>query len=93
MNDMIPRFFVEKKDGEIKMIFPVPQRYELRTYQKSPRRSYSRIEKVFTPWLVLPIGKETARTLAAELKANQVKGEVTIYDCDNWFMAVQAVGA
>lgn len=92
MMTMIPKFYIERKGEEIKMIFPVPQRHEVKTYRKSPRKVYQTIEPVHTPWLSLPIGKETARALVDALKANHVEADVTIYDCDNWHMTVQAVG-
>ena len=89
MTQMIPRFYLERKGDKITMIFPVPQGYEVRTYRKSARRAYQAIEPVHTPWLALPIGKETARELVQALKDNQVGGEVTIYDYDDWYMTVQ----
>ena len=84
----IPRFYVEQRGDQIKMIFPLPQRYELRTYQKSARRTYTRMEPVQTPWLSLPIGRETANRLAAALKANRVRGDVIVYPNGDVWMSV-----
>ena len=84
----LPKFFVEQKGEVIKMIFPLPQRYELRTYQKSARRTYTRMEPVSTPWLSLPIGKETANRLAIALRENRVKGNIIIQPNGDVWMSV-----
>lgn len=89
MQTMITKFYLERKGEVINMIFPAPQRHRVNTYAVSKRRKYSHLEPVHTPWHVLPIGKQTAREIAQAMKTNQLKGEITFWANDDWFMTVQ----
>lgn len=82
------RFYLERRGDTINMIFPVPQRHQIRAYPINRRRNCLVMEPVHTPWGVLPIGKETAKALAAAFQENQIKAEFTVYDNGDWFAVV-----
>lgn len=55
-----------RNGNTFRLIFDVPQRYEVREYARSPRTSYTVLEPIHTPPLVVEIGQETARQMVAE---------------------------
>lgn len=55
-----------RNGNTFRLIFDVPQRYEVCEYAKSARTSYTVLEPVYTPPLVVEIGQETARQIVAE---------------------------
>lgn len=57
---------IVRNGDTFRLIFDVPQRHEVREYAKSARTSYTVIEPVYTPPLVVEIGQETARQIVAE---------------------------
>jgi hypothetical protein len=85
------RFHIERKDGDIKMIFPVPQRYEVKTYHRSPRRSYQTIEPVHTPWLVLPITSRTANAIVNALKESDIQASAVVHDNGDIYLTVESM--
>lgn len=66
-----------RNGNTFRLIFDVPQRYEVREYPKTSRTSYVVLEPVHTPPLVVEIGQETARQIVAEArKKNAITTEV-----------------
>lgn len=62
-----------------RLIFAVPQRYEVREYAKTSRTSYTVLEPVYTPPLVVEIGQGTARQIVADaVENNAIEVEVSV---------------
>lgn len=57
---------IVRSGNTFRLIFDVPQRHEVREYAKSARTSYTVMEPVYTPPLVVEIGQETARQIVDE---------------------------
>lgn len=68
-----------RNGNTFRLIFDMPQRYEVREYTKSARTSYTVIEPVYTPPLVVEIGQETAHQIMAEaVERNAADIEVSV---------------
>lgn len=68
-----------RNGNTFRLIFDVPQRYEVREYAKSARTSYTVLEPVHTPPLAVEVGQETARQIMAEaVERNAAEIEVAV---------------
>lgn len=68
-----------RNGNTFRLIFAVPQRYEVRKYAKTSRTSYTVLEPVYTPPMVVEVGQETAQRIVTEAIAqNAIEIEVVV---------------